>query len=401
MASKVSEQLLNPTDPATLATLRLQISMERAFQQQQQKFESEQQEHATASARAAVAVTSIRPSLAGSLEEYESALQQVLDYIILEAGLAAGSEQGRAEVAAAVESVFPLAGVARFLTLTADERAQQLESLAHIALGICQYNSSKGLPCTALAPGAAATAMAQAQKLQRELQKAVADAKLAAAWCSSSSSKGGSSGSSSSRRASSASSGGGGNARYGSSNGRSSSSSGVKGGAGGLGTTSSGPAAAGGAARGGSGGGAISAGVVSDGVMLFVSQVWAYVRGLLQDLEGGMGAAQELQQELQTSLAEVRGLREALQKGAYAGSLLYQIILKGMMVSLGLGPGVGVIITPPPVFLPRTIWGYNSKLGQLAELSKSNARQLFSAVIGSLRILLRMLTIIVAGLQLQ
>jgi hypothetical protein len=293
--------------------------MAKAFQQQQEKFESEQHEHATAAASAATAVTSITPSLAGSLEEYESALQKVLDYIILEAGLSAGGGQGRAEVAAAVESVFPLAGVARFLTLSADERAQQMETLAHIALGICLYNSSKGLPCTALAPGAAATAMAQAQKLHGELHKAVADAKLAAAWCSSSSSKAGCSGSSSisssSRRVSSArrgssssSSGGGvsGNMEKIASYGRSSSRC-MSGGDGGLGTSSQQKGAAAGRIGGGGGGGCCSSvGGVGDGVVLFVYQVWSYVRALLQDLEGGMEAAQEIQEELQARLAEVR-----------------------------------------------------------------------------------------------
>ena len=41
---------------------------------------------------------------------------------------------------AAVESVFPLSSLARFLTLDQGDRLQQIEELARITLGICLYN---------------------------------------------------------------------------------------------------------------------------------------------------------------------------------------------------------------------------------------------------------------------
>lgn len=108
------------------ALLLLQVAMERAYHQQQQQWEEQRGSQLARTQAAAAAVLRIRPSPAGSIEEYEAAALKLLDYLG-----AAGAQLGegldaRAEMAAALESVCGLTGVARLLTLTPAERQQQV-----------------------------------------------------------------------------------------------------------------------------------------------------------------------------------------------------------------------------------------------------------------------------------
>ena len=48
------------------------------------------------------------------------------------------------EVKAALESVFPLSTLVRFLTLPEEEKLQQIGELSRIVLGILLYNQSIG-----------------------------------------------------------------------------------------------------------------------------------------------------------------------------------------------------------------------------------------------------------------
>jgi hypothetical protein len=112
----------------------------------------------------------------GSLSEYEKAFDTVLDYVVEAAclgntggssaaaasddsrrtqhalaltgtaglaggGSAAAATCGRAEAAAALDSVMPLSAVARWVTLPPAERVAQLQPLARLTLGICMFNS--------------------------------------------------------------------------------------------------------------------------------------------------------------------------------------------------------------------------------------------------------------------
>jgi hypothetical protein len=75
------------------------------------------------------------------LQDYQSVFEGVVDYVCCAIGLAAkaGAEpSARAQVSAAVESAFPLSGVAYFLTLPAQERLQQVSSLAGYCFIACR-----------------------------------------------------------------------------------------------------------------------------------------------------------------------------------------------------------------------------------------------------------------------
>lgn len=69
----------------------------------------------------------VHPQTAG-LPKYERAFDGVVDYVIAAGGLsrAVSDPAVRAEVSSVVESAFPLAGVARFLTLSPQERKEQV-----------------------------------------------------------------------------------------------------------------------------------------------------------------------------------------------------------------------------------------------------------------------------------
>ncbi len=77
-----------------------------------------------------------------TMQSFERLHKIIIEYVCRQAGLdrALVDEAAAEEVRAAVESVFPLSSLARFLTLEADERLQQIEELARITLGICLYN---------------------------------------------------------------------------------------------------------------------------------------------------------------------------------------------------------------------------------------------------------------------
>lgn len=113
-----------------LNSYSLQIALEQSYKQQQQHVEAEQSQLAADISRLATAVAHKRVSLeTAGLKDYQTVFESVVDYVCAAAGLAnrtSAVAAARAEVSAAVESVFPLSGVAYFITLPGNERRQQV-----------------------------------------------------------------------------------------------------------------------------------------------------------------------------------------------------------------------------------------------------------------------------------
>jgi dihydrodipicolinate synthase/N-acetylneuraminate lyase len=82
------------------------------------------------------------------MQAYEKLHKLIVEYVCKKDGLdrAISDEYAGDEVRAAVESVFPLSSLARFLTLEEAERLQQIEELSRITLGICLFNRSGYCP---------------------------------------------------------------------------------------------------------------------------------------------------------------------------------------------------------------------------------------------------------------
>lgn len=77
-----------------------------------------------------------------TVQAYEKLHKLVVEYVCVQSRLdrALSDEPAAEEVRAAVDSVFPLSSLARFLTLGEEERLNQISELARITLGICLYN---------------------------------------------------------------------------------------------------------------------------------------------------------------------------------------------------------------------------------------------------------------------
>ncbi|PNW84338.1 hypothetical protein CHLRE_04g230340v5 [Chlamydomonas reinhardtii] len=118
------------------------------------------------------AVTGPRALRGNTPDAYDKFYKLVLEAVAVEAGLelAVADPTAHAELRAALESVFPVSAVSRFVTLAEGERLTQLAELARICTGICLYNRSCGAGGSAL-PAAAASYLPQAQRLLRDISR--------------------------------------------------------------------------------------------------------------------------------------------------------------------------------------------------------------------------------------
>ncbi|KAF6256379.1 hypothetical protein COO60DRAFT_1702373 [Scenedesmus sp. NREL 46B-D3] len=186
MAERLAQQVLQPQDSVAAATAQLQLALERSYKQQQDRVEAEQTQQAADANRlaAAVACRKVNLQIAG-LQDYQSVFEGVVDYVCCAmdvAARAAAEPAARAHVSAAVESAFPLSGVAYFLTLPAQERLQQMEALARVTCGICLHNAAAGAAAgPPLLPPSAAAQLPHAQHLLAAIQGAAAEAQAALA----------------------------------------------------------------------------------------------------------------------------------------------------------------------------------------------------------------------------
>jgi hypothetical protein len=125
--------------------------LERSHKQQQDRVEAEQLQQAADANRlaAAVAYRKVNLQIAG-LQDYQSVFEGIVDYVCCAMGVAAraaAEPAARAQVSAAVESAFPLSGVAYFLTLPAQERLQQVRSKQRNVACRNKLNGVKSICC--------------------------------------------------------------------------------------------------------------------------------------------------------------------------------------------------------------------------------------------------------------
>lgn len=107
--------------------------MWQSRKQQRDRVEAEQTQRAAEISRLATAVAQRRVNTeTAGLKEYQTVFEAVVDYVCAATELSAKTSAdaaARAEVSAAVESVFPLSGIAYFITLPAHERTKQVHNL--------------------------------------------------------------------------------------------------------------------------------------------------------------------------------------------------------------------------------------------------------------------------------
>ncbi|GFR41820.1 hypothetical protein Agub_g2592 [Astrephomene gubernaculifera] len=175
IGKQIAGILLRGADPR-LKTAMMQVLMEAAYKQQRELVEKETTEQQERAGMLQRAITGPRALKGNSADAYDRFYKLVLEAVCVEAGMEAAvqDQAANAEVRAALESVFPVSGVARFLTLSEAERLAQLSELARIATGICLYNRSLGQGGAAL-PAAAASYLPQAHRLLRDINRCCSD----------------------------------------------------------------------------------------------------------------------------------------------------------------------------------------------------------------------------------
>mmetsp|Transcript_15175 Transcript_15175/g.39232 ORF Transcript_15175/g.39232 Transcript_15175/m.39232 type:complete len:636 (-) Transcript_15175:115-2022(-) len=159
----------------SLATLNMQVCMEEEYTRQQELVEREHNEREDR--KFDMLRTILSPALAN--EESPAVLKKLLgkvfEYVCYAGGMepAAGAGPAHDEVRAAMESVFPVSMLSRFLTLELEEKQTQMEELANIVLGIIMYNREQGIGGAAL-PNSQHGFFSQAQKLDADMESRAA-----------------------------------------------------------------------------------------------------------------------------------------------------------------------------------------------------------------------------------
>ncbi|KAK9827171.1 hypothetical protein WJX74_009125 [Apatococcus lobatus] len=87
----------------------------------------------------------------GWLTGKQQRLRKVLQYVACRNGLGATAQtsEGAAELSAAMHSTFSMAALPTFERMSASARAQHLEHIAQVVLGVCVYNQSQNVFATA------------------------------------------------------------------------------------------------------------------------------------------------------------------------------------------------------------------------------------------------------------
>jgi len=161
----------------SLATLNMQACMEEAYAVQRELLQLEHQQREEHIHSLLTAILSPALESEESPSVLKAVLWKVFDYVCRAAGMEHAMRHGPAhdEVRAALESVFPVSMLSRFLTLEQDEKEAQMEELVHIVLGIVLYNSEQGIGGRAI-PEARGTFFGRAQQLDDDLSSRLAAA---------------------------------------------------------------------------------------------------------------------------------------------------------------------------------------------------------------------------------
>ena len=145
LAAKAAERALRANDPA-LEMIKMQIALDAEFALRSQEVDNSQKAHVAEYqdlTEAILSATVLAESDAASLASLQ---RHVFAYVCARTNMheALREPQYEAEVTAALESVFPAHGLARFATLEGDSKRAQLGELALIVLGIRVFNRSVG-----------------------------------------------------------------------------------------------------------------------------------------------------------------------------------------------------------------------------------------------------------------
>eukprot|EP00201_Polytomella_parva_P021938 CAMPEP_0175046112 /NCGR_PEP_ID=MMETSP0052_2-20121109/4839_1 /TAXON_ID=51329 ORGANISM="Polytomella parva, Strain SAG 63-3" /NCGR_SAMPLE_ID=MMETSP0052_2 /ASSEMBLY_ACC=CAM_ASM_000194 /LENGTH=528 /DNA_ID=CAMNT_0016309801 /DNA_START=13 /DNA_END=1595 /DNA_ORIENTATION=- len=162
-------------DNPWLSTARLQALMNNHFKEQREIVEKEHNEKKEKCNVLMRNILSTNAFKSNSSTSYERFYKILFDFVCTASSMetALVNDAAASEVRAAMESVFPMSSVARFVTLSSEERIAQMEELARIVTGICIYNRATKGGGFGLPPNVGPTA--ERRRLTRDVDSAVED----------------------------------------------------------------------------------------------------------------------------------------------------------------------------------------------------------------------------------
>ncbi|NXC20100.1 CF206 protein, partial [Corythaeola cristata] len=134
-------RLLDTTNPS-LSTIRMQVYFDMNYAN---RAELLSEQHRVLEGRLAPVVRDITDSRPRGQEEMESVYRKIVIYVLLSSGLGSPTDiQVVREVTAALQSVFPQTEMITFISLSKENKEQQLKNLAMLVTGIRLYNKECG-----------------------------------------------------------------------------------------------------------------------------------------------------------------------------------------------------------------------------------------------------------------
>ncbi|NXI59726.1 CF206 protein, partial [Chloroceryle aenea] len=134
-------RLLDTTNPS-LSTIKMQVYFDVNYAN---RAEVLSEQHRVLEGRLAPMVRDITDSCPRVKKEMENVYQKIVSYVLLSSGLGSPTDiEVIREVTAALQSVFPQTEMITFLSLTKENKEQQLKILAMLVTGIRLYNKKCG-----------------------------------------------------------------------------------------------------------------------------------------------------------------------------------------------------------------------------------------------------------------
>ncbi|NXC09882.1 CF206 protein, partial [Orthonyx spaldingii] len=133
-------RLLDTTNPS-LSTIKMQVYFDMNYANRAELL-SEQQH--VLEGRLAPVVRAITESSPPAHEEMENVYQKIVTYVLLRSGLGSPTDiEAVREVTAALQSVFPKTEMITFISLSKQDKEQQLKDLTMLVTGIRLYNKQR------------------------------------------------------------------------------------------------------------------------------------------------------------------------------------------------------------------------------------------------------------------
>lgn len=138
------EQLLQVDSPS-LETIKMQVAFDTIFVQKEEEIEDRAQTKINRSAGLKRTILDTKTQNSSDFENLTVLYRQIFQLLLIQSDVAAsGNRAVEREIAAALESVFPRAGLNSFIKLTAEEKKNQLQELINIVTGIRLFNRELG-----------------------------------------------------------------------------------------------------------------------------------------------------------------------------------------------------------------------------------------------------------------